>query len=176
MHWIRIAGLFLIVALVQATVLPGLAVGRARPEVLLTIVVFIVVREPERAGRQWDAFWVGWLAGLMTDLYSVGSVLPLGTTALVFGIAATLMARIGTELYLDSIIAQVLVIGAVAAVVHAALAAVRLARAGGPTGVAVGSTWRVAVYSALAAPLVFAAMRPLQGFLGVRSLRSFGRA
>jgi rod shape-determining protein MreD len=176
MRWLRITGAFLVVALIQATVLPGVQIGRARPDLLLVMVVYIAVREPQRAGRQWDAFWVGWIAGLMTDLYAIGSTIPFGGTALTFGIGAAMIARVGTELYLDSIIAQVLVSGAVAATVHTVLAVTRVAFVDAPFTVAIGSALRIAAYTAGAAPLVFATMRPLQGFFGVRSLRSFGRA
>lgn len=176
MHWLRITGILLIVALVQVTLAPAVAIGGARPDFLLLVALYIVVREPLKKGWVAGAFWVGWIAGLMEDIFSAGSHLPIGTTALVFGLLAIVMAKLGAELFLDSALAQVLVLGPACLVAHGALKVVLVALTGAPAGVMLEQALWTACYSALVAPLAFLALRPFERFLGIRSRRSFGRA
>jgi len=176
MHWLRVLGIFVIAALLQSTVLPALKVHRAVPDLLLLVALYVVVREPLRGRWRWNAFWVGWAAGLLAGFYSAGSDLTPGVMALVFGLLAMAMSKLGEELFLDSALAQVLVLGPACLAAHGVLAVVLVAVTGAPFGIALGHAFWTAFYSALVAPLIFAAMRPLERFLGVRSRRSFGRA
>ncbi len=175
MHWFRVLGVFLIVALVQATVLPALRIGRAVPDLLLLVALYLAAREPQRGRSRWQAFWLGWAAGLMAGVYSTGSDLRPGLVALVFGLLALTMSKLGEELYLGSAISQVLVFGPACLCVYAVLGVALTLATGAPADVALGNAFRTACYSALAAPLVFAMMRPLERFLGVRSRRGFER-
>jgi len=176
MYWLRIIAVFLLVALVRATIVPALEVGRAAPDLLLLVAIHVAVREPLQKRWRWSAFWVGWAAGLMVDLYSPGSHLPLGVTALVFGLVTMAMSKLGEELYLDSAVAQILIVGPVCLLAHGVLGVVLMVHTGVPASVVLGAALGAACYSGLVAPLVFAALRPLEKFLGIRSRRSFGRA
>ncbi len=176
MHWLRVIGVLQIVALLQVTVLPALEVRGFRPDLLLLVALYIVVREPLQRRWRWHAFWVGWIGGLMADIYSSGSHLPLGSTALVFGLLAIVMSKLGEELFLGSAVAQVLILGAACLAAHGVLGVALIPLTRAPAGVMLRGVVWTAAYSGLAAPLVFAAMRPFERFLGIRSRRSFGRA
>jgi len=176
MHWLRVVGILVVVALLQVTFLPVLEVRGVHPDLLLLVAVYVVVREPLRKGWIAHAFWLGWVAGLMEDVYSAGSHLPLGSTALVFGLMAVVMARLGAELYFDSAISQVLVVGPACLAAHGVLGLALMMATGGPAGPILARALWTAVYSALAAPLVCLVLRRLERPLGVRSRRSFGDA
>jgi len=176
MHWLRVIGVLQIVVLLQVTVLPALEVRGSRPDLVLLVALYIVVREPLRRRWRWHAFWVGWAAGLTADVYSAGSHLPLGSTALVFGLLGIAMSKLGEELFLGSAVAQALILGAACLAAHGVLSAALIPLTRAPAGVILREALWTAGYSGLAAPLVFAAMRPFERFLGIRSRRSFGRA
>ena len=176
MHWLRLTGILLIAALIQAAVLPALAVNRARPDLLFIIAIYVVVREPLRERGSWQPFWVGWITGLMVDAFSAGSDLPLGSHALVFGVVALLMAKLGADLFIGSVVAQVIVVGLAALAAYATLHIALALRTAQPVGGLLGRAMSVACYTGAVTPLIFAALRPLEKFLGVRSRRSFGRA
>ena len=176
MHWLRIIAILLIAALLQAGLVPALKVRGAAPDLLLLIAAYIAVREPLEGRWRWNAFWVGWAAGLIEDLYSSGAFVPLGGTALVFGLVAVAISRLGADLFLDSAIAQILFLAPVALAAQIALAVMRVLYTPGPTPVMWAAVLGTACYTALVAPLAFAALRPLERFIGVRSRRSFWRA
>ncbi len=176
MRWLRIIGLLLIVALVQSSMVPALAIRHVRPDLLLLVAVCIAAREPLRKGWRWNAFWIGWAAGLLEDIYSAGSYLPLGTAALVFGLVAVAVSRLSEDLFLESALAQVLILAPVCVAAQGTLAVALAVLAGGHTGPVLAQGFWAGMYSAALGPLVFAAMRPLERFLGVRSRRSFGSA
>ena len=176
MHWLRIIAVLLVVALLQATVVPAVEVRHVRPDLLLLVALYVVVREPPKWRWCWNAFWVGWTAGLIADIFSPGSDLRFGATALVFGLLAAAMNRVGAELFLDSAVAQVLILAPACLIAHGALGLALTAAVGGPVGAILARAFWTACYSALVAPLVFAAMKRLERFLGIRSRRSFGRA
>jgi rod shape-determining protein MreD len=176
MHWLRVTGVLLTVTLLQGTVLSAFEAWHTRPDLVLLVALYVAVREPLHGRRRWSAFWVGWAAGLMVDIYSAGSAQPFGTTALVFGLVAVAMNKLGANLFLDSVIAQVLVLGAACLAAHGALGIIMASSAGGAAfGGELGRAFRTACYSAVVAPLVFKGMHSLERFLGVRSRRSFGR-
>ena len=175
MHWLRLTIVLLIVALLQVTIVPALEVRHVRPDLLLLVAICIAVREPLGERSRWHAFWSGWLAGLAVDVFSVGSPLPLGSTALVFGLVVMGMSKLGEELFLESAIAQILVLAPACLAAHLALAAALLVFRGGAVGTTLGRGFWTAAYSALAGPIVFAVLRRLERFLGTRSRRSFGR-
>jgi rod shape-determining protein MreD len=175
MHWLRLTGILLIAALLQVAVLPALAFNRIRPDLLLIIAIYVVVREPLQERGRWHPFWVGWLTGLMVDVYSAGSDLPLGSHALVFGVTALLVGKLGAELFLDSVVAQIVVVGLTALGAYSVLCVALALRTGQVAGWGLGRAVSVAGYTGLVAPLVFAVLRPFEKFLGVRSRRSFGR-
>jgi rod shape-determining protein MreD len=176
MHWLRLTGILLIAALIQAAVLPALAVNRARPDLLFIIAIYVVVREPLRERGRWQPFWVGWISGLMIDAFSAGSDLPLGSHALVFGVAALLIARLGADLFIGSIVAQVIIVGLAAFGAHATLQVALAVRTAQSVTALLGLAMSTACYTGAVAPLMFVVLRPLEKFLGVRSRRSFGRA
>ncbi|MFO7898532.1 MAG: rod shape-determining protein MreD [Planctomycetota bacterium] len=176
MRWVRVLGVLIVAALVQGTLLPAVEVGGVRPDLLLLLAIYVAVHEPPGRGSRRAAFWVGWFAGLLQDVYSTGGPLPFGTTALVFGLLTVAMHRLGTELFFDSAIAQVLILAPTVLAAHAALAVVLVVAAGASAGVALSLAWWTTCYSALAAPLVFLALRPLEPFLVTPSRRMFGRA
>jgi len=175
MHWLRLTIVLIIVALLQVTVAPALEVRHVRPDLLLLVAVCIAVREPLGGRSRWHAFWTGWLAGLAVDVFSAGSPLPFGSTALVFGLVAIGMSKLGEELFLESAIAQILVLAPACLAAHLALAVALLAFRGGHAGATLGRGFWTAMYSALAGPVVFAVLGRFERFLGMRSRRSFGR-
>ncbi len=176
MYWLRTIPVLLLAVLLQVTIVPALRVGPAQPDLLLLLAVGIVVREPVRREWGWNAFWLGWAAGLMADVYSVGSDIPFGTTAIVYGLVTLGLSRAGTELFVESAAAQVMVSLAACLAAQGALSAVLMVRTSGPAGVVVRQVLGSSVYSALAAPVVFAGVRSVERFLGVRSRRTFGSA
>ncbi len=176
MRWIRITGVLILAALIQGAVLPAVEIGRARPELLLLLALYIAAHERPGRGSRWGAFWVGWIAGLLQDIHLTGVVLPFAATALVYGGLALALHRLGTELFLDSILAQILVLLPAVLVARVALALVLVVVSAAPAGPALSLAWRTSVYSALVAPLVFLALRPLERFLLAPSQRTFSRA
>jgi rod shape-determining protein MreD len=176
MYWLRVLAVLLLVALLQVSLSMTMDIRGARPDLLLLVAVHVVVREPLRGRWRWNAFWVGWLAGLTVDLYSPGSDVRFGTTALVFGLLALGVSKLGEELFLDSALSQVLVLTPVCVAAHVILGLVLLVATGGPARPILSAAFWTGCYSGLVSPLVFAGMRHLERFLGVRSRRSFGRA
>jgi len=176
MYWLRVIAVLLVAALLQATIVPALAVRGARPDLLLLVAACLAVREHPQRGWRWRAFWVGWAAGLVADIYSVGAQMPFGVTALVFGLLGMAVSKLGEELFVGSCIAQVLIMAPVCIAGHCALAAAHVAFGGRLFSGALGQAFWTGMYSGLVAPLAFAAMKPLQRYFGVRPQRSFGRA
>ncbi len=160
MYWLRVIIILVLAALLQATVIPALAVRRICPDVLLLAAACIAAREHTFRGWRWRAFWVGWIAGLLADIYGAGTGLPFGSTALVFGLLAMIVSKMGEELFLDSCIAQMLILAPVCIAGHSALAIVLATCAGYPWSGALSSALWTGLYSGLAAPLVFAILRP----------------
>ena len=160
MYWLRVIVILVLAALLQATVIPALAVRRIRPDIILLAAACIAAREHTLRGWRWRAFWVGWLAGLLADIYGAGTGLPFGTTALVFGLLAMVVSKMGEELFIDSCIAQVLILAPACIAGHCVLAVVRVTCAGYPWGAALTAALWTGLYSGLVAPLVFAALRP----------------
>lgn len=176
MYWLRVIVILLVAALLQATVIPALAVRGVRPDLVLLAAACIAVREHTQRGWRWRAFWVGWVAGLLVDVYGAGAGAPFGVTALVFGLLAMVVSKMGEELFIDSCIAQVLILAPLCVAGHGVLAVVRAVWTGYPwAGALTGAFW-TGLYSALVAPLVFAALRPFVRRFGVPSRRSFRRA
>jgi len=172
MRWLRLIGLLLIAALLQGTFVPAIGVRGVRPDLLLLLALCVATREPPVRGSRWTAFWIGWAAGFLHDVCSVGSAMPFGVTALVFGLTTVAAARLGAELFLDSAVAQALVLAPVCLAAHLVLAGVLAGATGAPTGTLLGRAFWTAMYSGLVAPLVFAAVRPLERFLRIHPRRS----
>ena len=176
MYWLRVIVILLLAALLQATVIPELAVRRIRPDIILLAAACIAAREHTLRGWRWQAFWVGWAAGLLADIYGAGTGLPFGATALVFGVLAMVVSKMGEELFIDSCIAQVLILAPVCIAGHSALAVVRVMCAGYPWAGALTSALWTGLYSGLVAPLVFAALRPFVSRSRAHLRRSARRA
>ena len=159
MYWLYVIILLLIAALLQVTVVSAVAVRGVQPDLILLVAAAIAVRERIGRGARWRAFWIGWAAGLIADVYAVGSGLPFGTTALIWGVFAAVISRLGDELFVDSCLAQVLILAPLCVVAQCVLAAAYAGLAGYPFGHVLGRAVWIGLYSGLVAPLVFAALR-----------------
>jgi len=176
MHWLRLTLLLLLAALLQVTVIPALQIGRARPDLLLLLAIALVARKPwpvdaRPAAVRWVPFWIGWIAGLLADIAAAGSHLPFGVTALVYGLLTLALSRVGADLFFESIVSQVIILAPLCLIAEGALAAVLAVAAHGP--LLLGQAAWSAVYSALLAPLIFAALHPFARLLGLRPRRGF---
>lgn len=176
MYWLRVIVILVLATLLQATVIPELAVRRICPDIVLLAAACIAAREHTLRGWRWRAFWVGWAAGLLVDIYGAGTGLPFGAAALVFGLLAMVVSKMGEELFIDSSIAQVLILAPVCIAGHSALAIVRVMYAAYPLPGALSSALWTGLYSGLAAPLVFAALRPFVSGSRSGARRSVRRA
>ncbi len=149
-------------ALLQATVMPRLALFGAHVDLVLLLVVgWAIMRQPDEA-----VLW-GLLGGALVDLFSVA---PYGTSVLVFGVVAV-VASWANQLFRRSPLLAMLVLTPFATVVANLLRAVVLQRLGWP--IDYPSTVALVVLpecvvNTLAAPVVYAALR----LLGPRSGRA----
>jgi len=174
MRWFRIIIILIVAVLLQATIVPALAVRGVRPDLPLLAALCLVAREAPDRRFDWSSFWVGWVAGLLVDVYSPGSLLPFGFRALVFGTVAVGLNRVAAELFVESVIAQIIVIGPFCVGVHLVLAVGVMVFAGTSPGVSLRGALGVAAYSTLVVPLVFAVLRPICRLLGLQTKRRYG--
>ncbi len=140
-------------ALLQATVLPRIAILGAHVDLVLLLVVgWAIMRQPDEA-----VLW-GLLGGALVDLFSVAT---FGTTVLVFGVVAVVVSW-ANQLSRRSPFVAMLVLSPIATVVADLLRAVVLQRLGWPIdypSVVALVVLPACVVNTLAAPLVYAALR-----------------
>lgn len=131
---------------VEATLLSGLAWGGARPDLLLTIVLFAALFAPEPP----VALGTAWAAGLIRDLGSAG---PLGQFALIYLVIAWTVVGCRPYLFREHPLTQAALGAAGAIVAGLASAACTSAFTGGvPLGLAVWRTAGSAAATAILAP------------------------
>jgi len=162
-----------IAALFQATVAPAFDIGGVRPDFPLLIALSIAARIPVAGEWRWRSFWVGWIAGLWVDVFSPGAIPVFGVTAIVYGLAANWISRPGPEIFYDNIISKAILFGLACAAANAALMLLHLSVGGCTVHNAVTVVVRTSIYDAALAPIVYAAIRPLNKFVGVRERRTF---
>lgn len=148
-------------ALVQATLGARLTLLGAHVDlVLLLVVAWAIWRELDEA-----VLW-GLLGGALVDLFSVA---PFGTTVLTLGVVAVMVSWLA-QLFRRSRFVAMLVLAPIATIVADLLRAVILQRLGWPIdypSVVALVVLPGCVANALAAPIVYAALR----LLGPRSAR-----
>ena len=176
MIWLRVAIILLVAVLLQVTIVPALDVRGARPDLLLLAAACMAAREHARGGRRWRAFWIGWAAGLLADVYAVGSSAPFGLTALAFGLVAILVSKMGEDLFVESCVAQWLIFAPVCVGAHGLLALARAALGGPALGIGLRAALGTGLYSGLVAPLVFAALKPFTRRFGTYPREGLRRA
>jgi len=172
MNWIRLIIVLFAAALAQATLVPALAIGTARPDLPLIFALVIAARIPVSREWGWRAFWVGWLAGLCVDIFSPGSPMPFGVTAIIYGLAAYSISNTGPEIFYDNAVSKVVVLGLACLGANAVLMTLHLLLGNMPRG-AVNMVLWTSAYDAAIAPAAYAAIRPLNKFIGVRERRTF---
>lgn len=173
MNWIRVIIVLFAAALFQATIAPALSVGGIRPDVPLLVALAIAARITVTGEWGWRAFWVGWLAGLWVDVFSAGAFTLFGVTAIFYGLATHLTSRAGPEIFYDNIVSKVILLGLACLGANAVLMTLHVILTGGAAHGAVSIVFWTSAYDAALAPAIYAAIRPLNKFVGVRERRTF---
>jgi rod shape-determining protein MreD len=86
LKWPTFIVLVLVTLILQVTLAPRLAPFDVRPEWVLVLVVFYALHGPPQ-----HAFAVGWVAGALCDLMTIG---PFGLISASFGVTTWLVGRV----------------------------------------------------------------------------------
>jgi len=158
-RWLLSFGLIAILIVVQSTWLDFIAVFSVVPDLSLIAVVYIAFKSPGLQGQS-----VGFAAGLLQDGISAA---PFGLNAFVKTAIAWLANLLSGKFYIDRILMPA-IFGSVATLAKAGYLAILSAFFSGKilSYDFLGSVlWIEVAYNALAAPMLFLLLSPLDRFL-----------
>lgn len=170
MYWLARISLLIAAGLIQVSIVPAIEICNVRPDLPLLAALAIVLHRRKAGEWRWTAFWIGWAGGLISDLFSIGSALPVGSSAFIYGIVCFSVGQLEGEMLVKSLFARAIIAApiCIAATVPLALAHAYLTTS--PLGEAVASGIYSSIYSAVAAPFVIALVVPFARPAGVQSL------
>jgi rod shape-determining protein MreD len=161
MRWVRIIIVAIIVALIETTLLPAVAVNGVRPDLAFIYVFFLALNCAPDEG--FIAFWV---VGLMKDMFSAG---PLGAYALLYAGTGYEVSRLTRKLFKDNPLIQIAVAAPAAAAVNAIyLAGTVFAYPHLPLASVAKSAFICVVYTTALTPFLLPIMSKAKSLLGIR--------
>lgn len=158
-RWVLSLGLLLAFIALQSTWLGYIAVYAVVPDLSLLAVVFLAFKSPTVQGQS-----LGFVAGLIEDGISAA---PFGLNAFVKAGVALLSNLLSGKFYIDRLLMPA-VFGLAATLAKAgylAVLALFFKEAVVPYDFASRALWIECAYNAVAAPILFLAMSPLERFL-----------
>ena len=161
MRWIRIIIVAILVALIETTLLPIVAVDGVRPDLAFIYVFFLALNCAPDEG--FIAFWV---VGLMKDMFSAG---PMGAYALLYAGCGYEVSRLTRKLFRDNPLIQIAVaLPAVVAINATYLAGTIFAYPDLPIASVAKSAFICVLYTTALTPFLLPVMSKAKSLLGIR--------
>lgn len=166
MRWIAFAILVFVVTLLQASVVPFLAVHTIRPDLMVIVAVHYAL-----TARRYDALLACWFIGLAVDLTSLSYAghANVGVHAFSLGLIALVIVKVRDLTFRDSVVTRLFFTFGAKWVISVTTGAYMLYAVHAPHrfGEILATGTYAAVYTAILAPYGHWLLRQLRSLLGV---------